>query len=116
MNHPHPVALITSPWRALLLALLAVLALAPAGCATVGKDFPADRVGEIRIGTSTEQDIKAMFGSPWRVGVEDGKTTWTYGRYYYSAAGQKQAKDLVVRFDARGVVSSYTYSTTDHDK
>lgn len=101
-------------WRMMPVAILAVLTLAMAGCATVGQDFPAQHVADIRIGQTTQQDIKQMFGSPWRVGVENGKTTWTYGRYYYSAGGQKQAQDLVVRFDARGVVSSYSYSTTDH--
>jgi len=100
----------------ILLALLASLTLFTTGCATVGQDFPTARVSEIQIGKTTQQDIKAMFGSPWRVGVEDGKPTWTYGRYYYSAGGHKHAQDLVIRFDNRNVVSSYTYSTTDHDQ
>lgn len=100
--------------RAMLLALAAALVLSAAGCATVGRDFPTAHVTDIRIGQTTQEQVKAMFGSPWRVGVEDGQATWTYGRYYYSASGQKQAKDLVVRFDKQGVVSSYSYSTTDH--
>ena len=100
----------------ILLALLTSLTLFTTGCATVGQDFPAARVSEIQIGKTTQQDIKAMFGSPWRVGVENGQRTWTYGRYYYSAGGQKHAQDLVVRFDARDVVIAYTYSTTDHDQ
>ena len=104
------------PMPSLLLASMAALALLIAGCASVGKEFPADKVPLIRIGQTTQQEVREMFGSPWRVGLEDGKPTWTYGSYYYSAGGQKQAQDLVIRFDDRNRVSSYTYSTTDHDK
>lgn len=102
--------------RLRLSALLAGWLLLASGCTSVGQDFPASRIPEIRIGQTTQADIRDIFGSPWRVGMENGQRTWTYGRYYYSAAGEKQAKDLVVRFDPQGVVSSYTYSTTDHDQ
>jgi hypothetical protein len=57
-----------------------------------------------------------MFGSPWRVGIEDGQRTWTYGNYSYVLFSEKKAKDLVVRFDDRDVVASYTFSTTQHNE
>lgn len=70
----------------------------------------------IKIGATTQADIQTMFGPPWRVGIEDGKTTWTYGKYGYSLFSQNTAKDLVVRFDNRGIVSSYSYNTTEQSR
>ncbi len=49
-----------------------------------------------------------------RVGIEDGLRTWTYGRYRYRLFGRARTEDLVLRFDAQGVVASYTFNTTEH--
>jgi outer membrane protein assembly factor BamE (lipoprotein component of BamABCDE complex) len=100
----------------LLLGGSAVLTVFPAGCATVGRDFPVSHVSEIEKGKTTQDQIRTLFGPPWRVGVEDGETTWTYGKYRYTLLGQKEAQDLVIRFDNRNVVSSYTFSTTKHEE
>ncbi len=54
-----------------------------------------------------------MFGEPWRTGIEDGKRTWTYGKYKWSAFGEAETTDLVVRFNQDGTVSSYVYNTTE---
>ncbi len=98
--------------RAFLLCSVVVLLFA--GCATVGRDFPDFRVSEIQINQTTQSEIRSMFGSPWRVGIEDGQPTWTYGRYRYQAFGPASTKDLVIRFDNRGTVTSYTFNTTEH--
>jgi hypothetical protein len=86
------------------------------GCATVGRDFPDYRVREIQINQTTQSEIRSMFGAPWRVGIEDGQPTWTYGRYRYNALGGTSTKDLVIRFDNRGTVTSYTFNTTEHQE
>ena len=91
------------------------LGLSLAGCATVGRNFPDEAVDEIRRGQTTQEDILRILGEPWRTGVEDGQRTWTYARYRYSLFGGAKTKDLVLRFDEKSVVVSYTYSTTDHD-
>lgn len=91
-----------------LLALLFVLA-----CATVGHDFPSDRVRQVRIGETTRERVHELFGDPWRTGIEDGMPTWTYARYRYALFGDEQTKDLVLRFDELGVVRSYTFNTTE---
>ena len=44
------------------------------GCVTVGQEFAAHRVAEIKIGQTKRQDISELFGSPWRTGMED----WIY--------------------------------------
>ncbi|HTO06916.1 MAG TPA: outer membrane protein assembly factor BamE [Myxococcota bacterium] len=87
------------------------LALALGGCLTVGRDFPADQVGQIEIGHTTRDEIHRMFGEPWRTGLEDGRRTWTYGHYRYKLFGTTETRDLVVRFDGNGVVASYTFNS-----
>ena len=99
-----------------LTALLACLWLLPSGCATVGRDFPMDHVSDIHIGETTQAEILATFGTPWRVGEEDGNRTWTYGKYRYRLLGRPSTTDLVVRFDGNGVVKSYSFSTTEHEE
>ena len=93
------------------LALLCMLSFS--GCATVGRDFPAYQVPRIKIGETTQTDIRSLFGPPWRVGVEDGTKTWTYGRYRYGLFDETSTQDLVVRFNEYGIVTSYTYNTTE---
>jgi hypothetical protein len=87
-----------------------VVALALAACLTVGRDFPAEKVGEIAIGKTTRDDIHRMFGTPWRTGLEDGRRTWTYGHYRYKLFGTTETRDLVVRFEPNGVVASFTFN------
>ncbi len=84
-----------------------------ASCATVGKTFPEEAVRDIRIGMTTQKDLRAVFGEPWRTGLEDGLETWTYGRYRYRLFKDSESSDLVIRFDNKGVVTSYSYSTTN---
>ena len=93
---------ITRRLRGLTLTLMVALC----GCATVGAEFPVAPVDEIVIGQTTQSDIQRMFGNPWRIGVDDGDTTWTYGYYKYKLFGRAKTRDLVVRFDANGVVSA----------
>lgn len=85
------------------------------GCATMGQDFPVNRVGDLQVGVTTQRDVQGMFGAPWRVGIESGRRTWTYGKYKYNAFGDHSTQDLVIRFDAEGRVASYTFNTTEHD-
>jgi hypothetical protein len=96
--------------RAGMLAAI-VMALAGAGCVSVGQPFPVERVPQIRIGVDTPADIERAFGKPWRTGIEDGQTTWTYGDYKRSLFGDTRTRDLVVRFAPNGVVASYSFSS-----
>jgi hypothetical protein len=100
-----------SPYHNLLATL--VLTLALGACATVGHDFPVERVPEIRVHETTREQVQAMFGAPWRTGLDDGQTTWTYGKYKYRLFGQASTTDLVLRFDAEGKVVSYSFNTTE---
>lgn len=83
------------------------------GCVSVGNDFPVAPVQELEIGTTTRADVQRMFGDPWRVGIEDGQRTWTYAHYRWSLFGGAKTRDLKIRYDGRGVVRSYTFSSSD---
>jgi len=96
-----------------ILALLLTLALFGAGCATVGREFPAHSVNNIIIGETDRSEIRRMFGEPWRTGIEDGQKTWTYAHYRYSLFGPEQTSDLLIRFDDEGKVVSYSFNTTE---
>jgi hypothetical protein len=93
-----------------MLAVMTVLC----SCVSAGREFPVSPVSEIRMGETTQSEIRAMFGEPWRVGVEDGLHTWTYGKYRYRLIGEPATTDLVIRFDDRNVVVSYSFSTTEY--
>jgi outer membrane protein assembly factor BamE (lipoprotein component of BamABCDE complex) len=82
------------------------------GCVTVGQEFAAHRVAEIKIGQTKRQEITELFGTPWRTGMEDGRPTWTYGIYKYALFGGNDSQDLLIRFDPQGIVRSYTFNST----
>ena len=84
-----------------------------ASCVTAGRSFRLDAPELIQMGVTTKADVQAQLGAPWRRGLEDGLETWTYGHYRYAAFRQARTRDLVLRFDERGVVVSYTYNTTE---
>lgn len=100
--------------RAIMASLMLVIVLLFSGCTTIGEKFPVQDVARIEIGKTTQKQVVEMFGKPWRTGMESGQKTWTYGNYYYALFQEKQATDLVIRFDQNNVVASYTFSTTEH--
>lgn len=90
------------------LALLAALSLPFSGCMpSVGRPFPVKQVRQLEIGATTKVEVRQMFGDPWRTGIEDGFRTWTYGEY-----SVKMSRDLVIRFDDKDIVKSYSFSSS----
>jgi len=87
--------------------------LAVASCATVGMRFPTEQVRRIEIGVTTREDVRVMFGIPWRTGIDSGQETWTFGFYKYRLFGETDTTDLVIRFRDTGAVDSYTFNTTE---
>jgi len=110
------LTLAKSPMKIMSFSVVISLFMLCSGCVSVGHEFPAGQVQSIRIGETTQNDVFTTFGSPWRTGIESGLKTWTYGNYYVSAFGENQAEDLVIKFDKRGLVSSYNYNTTKRAK
>ncbi len=96
--------------RGSIIPLLGGCLLSLSGCATVGRDFPAQRITEIRIGETTKSDLLAQYGRPYRRGVEDGDSTWTYVHYKLRLVfGKTSTRDLYIRFDGNRV-RSFTYN------
>jgi hypothetical protein len=96
--------------RPVLLCLVTASCLT--ACVTIGRSFPTQGVPSLAIGSSTQADIQRIYGSPFRTGVQDGDVTWTYVNYKLRVFGEQCTQDLVVRFNANGVVKSFTYNTT----
>lgn len=103
-------------WRPITFSALLLTSLLASsqltGCATIGQEFSSANVPEIKIGQTRKQEIKEMFGTPWRTGMEDGHPTWTYGIYKYELFGATDSQDLLIRYDNQGLVRSYTFSST----
>lgn len=92
----------------IMFALLASLSLPFTGCGpTMGRPFPIAAVKKIEMGKTTKEDIRRQFGQPWRTGIEDGRRTWTYGQYSMTVT-----RDLVVRFNDKDIVVSYSFSSS----
>ncbi len=87
-----------------------------AGCASVGNEFPGNQVALIQLNQTTQEQIRSAFGAPWRIGMENGLRTWTYGYYQYRLFGSSDTEDLVIKFNSNGTVASYTYNTTRHSE
>jgi SmpA/OmlA family protein len=94
-----------------LRALIFLAAAAAAGCISIGKPFPTDRVSSIVIGKTTQAEILSIYGQPFRTGLDDGNLAWTYTDYRLKVFGPQKTTDLYVRFNADGTVKSYSYNT-----
>jgi len=81
------------------------------GCASVGNDFPSE-VTWIAKDKTNKSELEKRLGAPFQVGYDSGQLTWTWGFYRYSLFRPTRAKDLVVRFNSNGTVSSYSFSSS----
>ena len=88
------------------------LSLFLAGCMTIGKPFPAAEVPSIVVNKTTRSDLVASFGQPYRTGMDDGDETWTYVQYKLRLLGEKDTRDLYVRFNSNGTVKSYSFNSS----
>ncbi len=95
-----------------LLSLAAVtVVLLLTGCVSVGREFPTPTQDMIMNGVTTTGELLQRFGSPTQVGIENGDQTWTWVYVRAGALGQPLSKQLHVKFDDRGVVKSYSYTS-----
>ena len=81
------------------------------GCMTVGKNFPSEDFSWIVKNKTSRDEVNRTLGEPFRVGVDAGQMTWTYGYYRYRLFGTTHTKDLVVYFNRDKTVSSFTFNT-----
>ena len=139
--HPRPVPL-RIPVRRAGLAALSALALA-AACASSGHKFSADNLPRVVEGQSTQKDVREIFGEPTTIRIDSrGHSTYRYfyaerhsadtgfftrigvfiarvfGRWWpnppFGVRHTTEIRhDLLVAFDAEGVVERYTYERTE---
>ena len=108
----RPARMLRKSFRGLVVSML----LLSSGCASIGHEFPAGQISTIHIGETTQNDIYATFGKPWRTGIDNGMKTWTYGNYRYSLLSDHSAEDLVIKFDKRNIVAAFVFNTTKRSK
>ena len=98
----------------LVLNLLLLASLFFIGCGTTGKNFNESLHKNIVVGTTTHKEIQAMFGSPFKKGIQNGYKTWTYEYNFYNALGNNITKDIIIVFSQSGVVKSHQMMTNQH--
>ena len=81
------------------------------GCGSVGKNFDESLYTKIAKGTTNKNDIKAMFGNPFKKGIQNGSPVWTYEYNYVNAFGTDIIKDMIIVFDKNGLVKSHQLMT-----
>jgi hypothetical protein len=98
--------------RPITFFLLGLLILVLSACVTAGQNFRSDDLSWIVVNKTSQAEIQRTLGEPFRVGVDAGSLTWTYGYYRYRLFGETRTKDLVIEFNREGKVSSYTFNTS----
>jgi len=83
------------------------------GCITVGKAFPIAPLKGITLNNTNKYEIAERFGKPYRMGLSNGKLTWTYIHYRYELIGETYTKDLVFTFNHKGIIIGYDFNTSD---
>ncbi|MBC8287245.1 MAG: hypothetical protein H8E42_07200 [Nitrospinae bacterium] len=81
------------------------------GCGTTGKDFNESLYKNIVVGTTTHKEIQAMFGPPFKKGIQNGYKIWTYEYNFYNSLGKDITKDMIIVFTQSGVVKSHQMMT-----
>lgn len=109
MHHIFP-----PQYRAMIFIVLFSLSLN--ACFTLGKEFPTDTIATLTPYKLTKYDVAKQFGEPYRVGLNNGKLTWTYLHYELSPFSNPVTTDLTFTFNAEGKMTQYQYNTNDANK
>ncbi len=96
------------------LALVGLLLLALAACAPKvanrGYLMDPDKLAEVKIGTSTREDVVSKLGSPTQVGTFDENLWYYYGRsteqYSFFDPGVVKQEAVEIRFNDEGIVTA----------
>lgn len=81
------------------------------GCGTVGKNFDESLYSNIVNGTTTHKEIQAMFGFPFKRGIQNGFRVWTYEYNHVNSFGYDTIKDMIIVFEKNDVVKSHQLMT-----
>ena len=109
------------------IALVAVLAIAIAGCSSVGTPIAQEKVNQIKLGLTTEPDLLLLFGNPSRKTIDPSGTivlTWVYSNAstkpetFVPLAGpfiggySTRLQQLTVLIDRKGRVAKWTMNNS----
>ena len=83
------------------------------GCASIGKQFNFHNKPKIVQNDTTQKDIFKLYGSPFRIGYDNGNLQWAYGYYHMGLFSETITKDLVIIFNKNKTVKSYNYNSSD---
>ena len=83
---------------------------------TVGNNFDSSQIKSIQSNVTSQEEIFERFGAPFKKGVENNQTMWTYQFDKWNAVGPAQSKDLVILFDNKNIVKAYRYTTSNPKK
>ncbi len=82
-------------------------------CGSAGKDFDPALAASVQNGKTSKEEIRSLFGTPFKTGIQNGKEIWIYEYNTYSALGPDTSKDFIIVFDDRGVVTSHQLMTSN---
>jgi hypothetical protein len=85
------------------------------GCGTAGKNFDESLYSNIVKGTTTQKEIQAMFGAPFKKGIQNGLRVWTYEYNHINSFGSDIIKDMIIVFEKNAVVKSHQLMTNTPD-
>ena len=98
-------------WTRAIGALLIAALLAGCGGLKFGSDFPSPTKDMLVVGKTSKPDLLRFFGEPHQVGLDTGDPTWAW-TYAQVFANQELSKQLTVRFDEKGAVKSYSFTSS----
>ncbi|MEK6666525.1 MAG: hypothetical protein AABZ20_08900 [candidate division NC10 bacterium] len=98
-------------WTRVVGVLLIAALLAGCGGLKFGSDFPSPTKDMLVVGKTTKADLLRFFGEPPQVGLDTGDPTWAW-TYVQAFADKEFSKQLTVRFDEKGTVKSYSFTSS----
>jgi hypothetical protein len=96
----------------MIIVMTSILTLGGCG-GTVGKKFNASKIENIINGTTSQTEIKNMFGKPFKTGIQNGKPVWVYEDNRYHLLKNEISKDLIIVFSPSGVVQSHQFMSNE---
>ena len=83
---------------------------------TVGSNFDSSQVKNIQNNVTSQAEVLERLGAPFKKGVENKQSMWTYQFDIWNAIGPAQSKDLVILFDEKNIVKAFRYTTSGSKK
>ena len=96
-------------WHGLWSFLILLLVI---GCGSVGKNFSSEKVQNIQNNVTTQSEVLDWFGVPFKEGIENTHTMWTYQFDKYNVFTEAKSKDLVILFDENNIVKAYRFTSS----